>query len=630
MKTLIKLALGTSIFLFLGVAWAGQPCPDILAGAESVGDWDGDGHMDDVDDCCFVWTVASDNSGAMCPEGEDQDLNENGLTNAEEGLCCAWAPDNGSSELAARSCTAVETEEECVISEPGAFVFPCDQALVYGLMPWGEDAPVNAWCTPPDGGTTPTCTCYTIGDFDYDGLLQLDNCPFEENEDQANSDSDWYGYPAPDPWGDECDLCPEDEWWDYEYSGEFLPACDFYCPGEEICIPYFESNIEGDIGYLHPYGMIMFGCGESLYEDEDDDGWGEGGYMYDGCDNCPPDYYFPELDMYNPEQTDSDQDGAGDVCDPCDFDPYVNYMSPSYVDDDGDGQDDYLCDNCPPDMYLPGTDTCNPDQANFDGDAWGDVCDNCPEDATDSPEPDDDDDNLGDICDNCPDDENPTQANSDDDTHGDACDNCKHDDNEDQADGDTDEVGDVCDNCEFDENPTQANSDTDDLGDACDNCPDDDNPEQTNSDTDTWGDACDNCPDDDNQDQADSDGDDVGDECDGCPDDPFKTDPGICGCGLSDSDLDQDGYADLCEDNCPYVEGASTGNADQSDVDGDGLGDACDNCKDVHNPDQADSDMNGVGDECDLYTEYTNGFCSVSAVGPERTSVISAIIQILL
>ncbi len=37
---------------------------------------------------------------------------------------------------------------------------------------------------------------------------------------------------------------------------------------------------------------------------------------------------------------------------------------------------------------------------------------------------------------------------------------------------------------------------------------------------------------------------------DTCPDDPNKTEPGICGCGVADSDTDNDGTPD-CNDNCP-------------------------------------------------------------------------------
>ena len=55
-----------------------------------------------------------------------------------------------------------------------------------------------------------------------------------------------------------------------------------------------------------------------------------------------------------------------------------------------------------------------------------------------------------------------------------------------------------------------------------------------------------------------------------CPADPDKLLPGICGCGVADTDDDHDSVID-CIDNCPV-----TANADQRDTDGDTLGNACD------------------------------------------------------
>lgn len=87
-----------------------------------------------------------------------------------------------------------------------------------------------------------------------------------------------------------------------------------------------------------------------------------------------------------------------------------------------------------------------------------------------------------------------------------------------------------------------------------------------------------------------------------CPADPDKDLPGICGCGVADTDSDGDGTAD-CNDLCASDPGKTDpgqcgcGVAD-TDSDGDGVADCVDNCPDTANPDQADSDGNGVGDAC--------------------------------
>lgn len=119
---------------------------------------------------------------------------------------------------------------------------------------------------------------------------------------------------------------------------------------------------------------------------------------------------------------------------------------------------------------------------------------------------------------------------------------------------------------------------------------------------------------------TDSDGDGISDCIDGCPTDPNKTEPGICGCGVTDSDFDGDGTAD-CNDNCPRVH--NPGQEDKEIIyvpefscwckgfgcppceggywmsQPDGIGDACDNCPDIWNPDQHDNDHDDVGDFCD-------------------------------
>ena len=147
----------------------------------------------------------------------------------------------------------------------------------------------------------------------------------------------------------------------------------------------------------------------------------------------------------NADQADFDLDGFGDLCDP---------------DDDADGVPD-LSDNC---QLTP-----NAPQINFDGDALGDACD-----------PDDDNDGAADAVDNCALLSNPSQVDGDSDGRGDDCDNCPSIANAEQRDNDHDGSGDACD----------SDDDDDGVLDFSDNCPWVDNPGQADGNFDGIGDAC--------------------------------------------------------------------------------------------------------------------------------------------
>ncbi|MFW9824693.1 MAG: MopE-related protein [Candidatus Thorarchaeota archaeon] len=82
--------------------------------------------------------------------------------------------------------------------------------------------------------------------------------------------------------------------------------------------------------------------------------------------------------------------------------------------------------------------------------------------------------------------------------------------------------------------------------------------------------------------EGDTDGDGTLDCQDNCPNDPAKTDPGLCGCGVTDTDSDGDGTPD-CQDLCPsdpvkIDPGLCGCGIADTDSDGDRTPDCQDNC----------------------------------------------------
>lgn len=291
-------------------------------------------------------------------------------------------------------------------------------------------------------------------DNDNDGYagIQQDNCPDLPNPEQVDTDGGGKG--------DVCDVCPGDSDESHQApdkcnnDGDTMPNLTDLCP--ELASPNnTDSDGDGVGDPCDPCPDDKFNANPAKC-DLDGDG------VPDGLDNCQQ--------VPNPDQNNQDDDIAGDACDACVPDP-KEWEDAALCDNDLDNVIDSDPEN--PDNCL---DKFNPDQSDKDGDGQGDLCDPCISNPDNPLGCDEDKDGLDEPSDNCPTVENPDQLDSDGDGKGDKCDKCPHDstvsnDDLQECDLEHDGAPDMEDNCPGKFNANQNDWDGDGVGDACDTCP---------------------------------------------------------------------------------------------------------------------------------------------------------------
>ncbi|WP_394844435.1 amidohydrolase family protein [Pendulispora brunnea] len=144
-------------------------------------------------------------------------------------------------------------------------------------------------------------------------------------------------------------------------AGEaFYPL--FFCKGtapknEPSCTPYREE-----------------------YKDGPKDGDQDGDGVADAADNCPS-IFNPPRGVDGDEQADGDGDGRGDACDRCPGDAANTCPVRGGAAQNQDGKPPIDANDTDGDGVANGKDNCpeqaNTDQADGDGDGWGDACDKC-------------------------------------------------------------------------------------------------------------------------------------------------------------------------------------------------------------------------------------------------------------
>jgi hypothetical protein len=302
--------------------------PDCVA-LDSEGDFDGDGLLNDSDNCAYTYNPDQTDSdqdgiGDVCDNcsviinssQSDIDIDTFGNHCDNCPLDTNYEQEDTDGDGFGDACDICQGADDSIDNDGDQVPDGCDLCE-------GDDLSGD---TDQDGVCDDSDVCLgddNSGDSDNDGSCDdIDNCPTESNQDQLDSDEDGIG--------DACDICQgaDDS---IDNDGDQVPdGCDL-CEGDD-----FSGDTDQD-GVCDDSDVCL---GDDNSGDSDNDG------SCDDIDNCPTES--------NQDQLDSDEDGIGDACDATvcgdgDLDPGEACDDGNLLN--GDGCDD-VCQHEPEDVPV--------------------------------------------------------------------------------------------------------------------------------------------------------------------------------------------------------------------------------------------------------------------------------------